>query len=106
MEGHKCLMRTDARTPKPIFHTHKDTTMSYASSRKTSNTTQPPRARAVLALIFCAALGVPAIFAEAAAPASTIDITKFAFAPKEITVAPGTTIVWINHDDTPHSVAS
>ena len=35
-----------------------------------------------------------------------IDIAKFAFTPKEITVAPGTTIVWTNHDETPHTIAA
>ncbi|OHX11487.1 amicyanin [Chromobacterium sphagni] len=49
------------------------------------------------------------MFAEAAAwaaPATiTIDIAKFAFNPKEISVAPGTRVVWINRDDTPHTVS-
>jgi len=34
----------------------------------------------------------------------SIEIHKFAFAPKEITVTPGTKIVWINHDETPHTI--
>jgi len=41
-----------------------------------------------------------------AAEPITVDIVKFAFTPKEITVAPGTTVVWINHDETPHTVAA
>jgi plastocyanin len=45
-------------------------------------------------------------FAAAAPPAPTGDITKFAFAPKEITIAPGTKIIWTNHDETPHTVTS
>ena len=44
--------------------------------------------------------------ALSAAEPVTIDIGKFAFGPKEITVAPGTTVVWINHDETPHTVRS
>lgn len=36
----------------------------------------------------------------------TIVVEKFAFAPKEITVAPGTRITWINKDETPHTIAS
>lgn len=40
------------------------------------------------------------------ADAPTIEISKFAFAPKELTVAPGTKVVWINHDETPHTVAA
>jgi plastocyanin len=37
-----------------------------------------------------------------AAATQTVEIDKFAFSPKEITVAPGTTVVWTNHDQTPH----
>ena len=72
------------------------------------NTTRPLRACAALALAFCAAFAVPAILAAAAAPAPTvdIDIAKFAYGPKEITVAPGTKIVWTNRDETPHTVTS
>ena len=41
-----------------------------------------------------------------AAAMQTVDISKFAFSPKEITVAPGTTVVWTNHDQTPHMVVA
>jgi plastocyanin len=58
------------------------------------------RASALIALAFGAAL------TATAAPSATVDITKFAFAPKEITVAPGTTVRWTNHDETPHTVTS
>jgi plastocyanin len=71
------------------------------------NTIRPFRPRAVLALVF-AALVLPAIFATAASPAPTVDvdIAKFAYGPKEITVTPGTKIIWTNHDQTPHTVTS
>ncbi len=49
---------------------------------------------------------MPSIFAATAPPAPTVDIAKFAYTPKEITVAPGTKVVWANHDETPHTVAS
>ena len=65
----------------------------------------PLRAGAVLALI-CAACLAPAFFAAAAPAAPSVEITKFAFTPKEITVAPGAKIVWTNHDETPHTVTS
>jgi len=40
-------------------------------------------------------------------PASvTVDIDNFVFTPKEITVAKGTTVTWVNHDDVPHTVVS
>ena len=45
--------------------------------------------------------------AAAASPSSVdVSIAKFAYGPKEITVPPGTKIVWTNHDDTPHTVTS
>jgi plastocyanin len=56
------------------------------------------------------ALGATVLIAlSTALPAAepvTIDIGKFAFGPKEITVAPETTVVWINHDETPHTIAA
>jgi len=66
---------------------------------------KPAGAALFLAAVFSIAFAAPSIFA-AAAPAPTVDITKFAFAPKEITVAPGTKIVWTNHDEIPHTVTA
>ena len=64
------------------------------------------RPLAPLALAVCAALAVPALRAAAAAPDRTVelDIAKFAYAPKEITVEPGTKVVWTNRDGAPHTV--
>ena len=60
---------------------------------------------AVAGVLLTGALAVPAI--HAAAPASVdVDIAKFLFNAKEITVAPGTRVVWTNHDETPHTVAA
>lgn len=61
-------------------------------------------ARAALAALAAISLGYGAL-SRAAQPIQ-VDITKFAFAPKDITVAPGTKIVWTNHDEAPHTVAS
>jgi len=59
------------------------------------------------ALLALAAVAAPmAACAAAAASGATIDITKFAFNPPEITVEPGTTVTWVNHDEIPHAVAS
>jgi plastocyanin len=45
--------------------------------------------------------------ADAPAPtANTITIDNFSFAPATLTVAAGTTVKWINHDDIPHTVVS
>jgi plastocyanin len=70
------------------------------------NTSHSLRSLAALGLGLCAALAMPAIFATAAPPLPTVDIKieKFAYGPKEITVAPGTKIVWTNRDETPHTV--
>jgi len=76
--------------------------MPYAFAR---NAALPLRAGAGLVLVLCAALGAPAICLAADSPATAVDIKKFAF-PKEITVAPGTKIIWTNRDETPHTVTS
>jgi plastocyanin len=44
--------------------------------------------------------------ASAAQAKVEIKIDNFAFAPAEITVAPGTTVRWVNRDDIPHTVVS
>jgi plastocyanin len=60
-------------------------------------------ARLALALAVTATLSS----SFAAGPgAKTVDIAKFAFVPKEITVEPGTRVSWTNHDETPHTVTS
>jgi plastocyanin len=45
---------------------------------------------------------------DAARPARAADglvrIDNFAFSPTPLTIAPGTTVLWVNHDDIPHSV--
>jgi plastocyanin len=35
-----------------------------------------------------------------------VKIDNFTFNPQQITVKAGTTVVWINHDDIPHTVTS
>jgi plastocyanin len=70
-----------------------------------SSTIFPLYGRAALGLLFCAALGAHPTIASATPAQSTVDITKFAFTPTEITITPGAKIIWINHDETPHSVA-
>ena len=37
---------------------------------------------------------------------SEVKIDNFSFGPAEVTVTPGTTVKWINHDDIPHTVVS
>jgi amicyanin len=33
-------------------------------------------------------------------------IDNFAYSPREVTVAAGTRVTWVNHDDVPHTVTS
>ena len=42
---------------------------------------------------------------RAAAP-TTVSIDRFMFTPMDITVAPGATVVWINHDQAPHAIVA
>jgi plastocyanin len=79
--------------------------MSHVLSRTTPRVL---RIGAALALAIGAVLAIPAILAADAPAASAVDINiaKFAYAPKEITIKPGTKIVWTNHDETPHTVTS
>jgi plastocyanin len=44
--------------------------------------------------------------AEPAPQAVTIEIKDFAFVPASLTVHPGTTVIWKNLDDEPHTVVS
>lgn len=63
-----------------------------------------PLHRALQAAVILIALGGTV---GAAPPAvQKVDIDKSAFIPKEITVAPGTKVVWTNHDEMPHTVTS
>jgi plastocyanin len=65
----------------------------------------PLRHAALLSLVFAAAAGFCSQLA--AAPAiKTVEIAKFVFAPKELTVEPGTQVRWTNRDETPHTVTS
>ncbi|HLX27332.1 MAG TPA: cupredoxin family copper-binding protein [Casimicrobiaceae bacterium] len=63
------------------------------------------RFRPALTGVLCASVIAFATNAGAAS-AAAIEINKFAFAPKEITVTPGTNVVWTNHDETPHTIAA
>ena len=53
-------------------------------------------------LVMLVAAGRPVPAAETV----RIGIDNFAFAPAELSVAPGTTVIWTNHDDIPHTVTS
>ncbi|MBI4723860.1 MAG: cupredoxin family copper-binding protein [Rhodomicrobium sp.] len=58
---------------------------------------------AILALSFALSAGAPLRAGENAA---SVHIDNFTFTPAEITVAPGTTLTWVNGDDIPHTIAA
>jgi amicyanin len=54
-----------------------------------------------------AMLAVASVAAVAAQDATNmITIDNFTFTPPELTVAVGTTVKWVNHDDIPHTVVN
>ena len=61
--------------------------------------------RCSLATAGAAALAT-AVVAATPPPVAAVEIAHFAFAPREITVAPGTRVRWTNRDETPHTVTS
>ena len=42
----------------------------------------------------------------AASPAVTVSMDHYTFIPSEITVAPGTTVTWVNVETMPHTVVA
>jgi plastocyanin len=60
----------------------------------------------VVALLLGPVIGAMLAFGAVAAQDTTnvVTIDNFTFSPKEITVAVGTTVKWVNHDDIPHTV--
>jgi len=63
-----------------------------------------------LPIVFATAFVMPGVIAplpaSAADNAVTVEISNFVYSPKVITVAPGTTVTWVNHDDIPHTVTA
>jgi amicyanin len=61
-----------------------------------------------LALLFIALASTPCLAEEpnnaAAIPAATVSMDHSTFIPSEITVAPGTTVTWVNVEAMPHTV--
>lgn len=66
-------------------------------------------ARAVVVAILLgplvgALLAYGTVAAEETKDATVVTIDNFVFTPPELTVAVGTTVKWVNHDDIPHTV--
>jgi plastocyanin len=65
--------------------------------------------RALKLTVLFTALASTACLAEGpnnagAGPVSTVSMDHSTFTPSEITVAPGTTVTWVNNETMPHSV--
>jgi len=64
----------------------------------------------VVALVLGPVIGAMLAFGAVAAQDATkkdaheITIDNFTFTPKQLTIAVGTTVKWVNHDDIPHTV--
>jgi plastocyanin len=60
----------------------------------------------VVALLLGPVVGAMLAFGAVAAQDATnvITIDNFTFSPKELTVAVGTTVKWVNRDDIPHTI--
>jgi plastocyanin len=60
----------------------------------------------IVAMLLGPIVGAMLALGSAAAQDATnvITIDNFTFSPKELTVAVGTTVKWVNHDDIPHLV--
>jgi plastocyanin len=64
-----------------------------------------PGRAVVVAMLLGPVVGASLAFgAISAEEAGVVKIDNFVFTPPELTVAVGTTVKWVNHDDIPHSV--
>jgi plastocyanin len=68
------------------------------------------RRSAAVALLFGPIVGVVMaqgpLRAQDAKSGNSVTIDNFTFSPAELTVAKGTTVTWVNHDDIPHTVVN
>ena len=62
------------------------------------------RTLAIGAIIGLVAVAIATCAAQAADVEVKID--NFTFSPQQITVKAGDTVIWVNHDDIPHTVTS
>jgi plastocyanin len=66
-----------------------------------------PGRAVVVAMLLGPVVGAMLAFGTVAAQdANVVTIDNFTFGPKELTVAVGTTVKWVNHDDIPHTVVN
>jgi plastocyanin len=72
--------------------------------RSTAARFTPGRAVIAAMLLGPVAGALMAYGALAAQEPNEVVIDNFTFGPQELTIAPGTTVKWVNHDDIPHNV--
>jgi plastocyanin len=80
--------------------------MQYLNSHLRSAAARFVPGRAVIvAMLLGPVIGAMLAFgAVAAQDVNVVTIDNFTFSPKELTVAVGTTVKFVNHDDIPHTV--
>ena len=80
--------------------------MQYLNSRLRSAVARfAPNRALIVAMLLGPVVGAMLAFgAVAAQDTNVVTIDNFTFAPKELTIAVGTTIKFVNHDDIPHTV--
>ena len=82
--------------------------MQYLNSHLRSAAARFTPSRAlVVAMLLGPVIGAMLAFGTVAAQDdNVVTIDNFTFGPKELTVAVGTTVKWVNHDDIPHTVVN
>jgi plastocyanin len=80
--------------------------MPYLNSHLRSAAARLASSRGLIAaMLLGPVIGAMLAFgAVAAQDANVVTIDNFTFGPKELTVAVGTTVKFVNHDDIPHTV--
>jgi len=80
--------------------------MQYLNSHlRTAAARFVPGRAVIVAMLLGPVIGAMLAFgAVAAQDANVVTIDNFTFSPKELTVAVGTTVKFVNHDDIPHTV--
>jgi plastocyanin len=80
--------------------------MQYLNSHLRSAAARLASGRALIAaMLLGPVIGAMLAFgAVAAQDANVVTIDNFTFGPKELTIAVGTTVKFVNHDDIPHTV--
>jgi len=79
-----------------------------AHPTRRANPRSPSRRRLLRSLVLAALVGVSVLARAAAMPSAPaqVSISNFAFDPHSLSVPVGSTVVWINRDDEPHTVTS